>query len=176
MVAPGLYPWAYPSSMVSKYHCWFRLMGYKELDIYVEEDGTWYIIQYYTEPLIPSQTQWQPVLGPMRNVEISFGFCQKYVKELDITRKAFWAREEAKTAAVDDEHAATERHAQDLAARATKAVMKNDGLVQRIAKNGLKEMDLLSLAKRVPRSEIVKPLKGVKQDVPSTSKPTVEAI
>lgn len=155
MIEPGLHSWAYPSYMVSPYYCWFVLMGYPELDILRYNDGSWAIIQYYRTPVIPSLTPWQVVLGTM-NFPPSYGFCEKYVKELDLQKKAFWAREEEKTKQVENEWEATERHAKDLAETAAKSIMKNDDLVNRIAKNGLKEIDLGYLAKRMPKHEVIK--------------------
>lgn len=172
----GLYSWNYISYMQSKYHVWFQEMGYPELDIMEYPNGEWDIIQYYNSPVIPSMTRWQMVLGPMRNMEKSYSFCAKYVAQLDLQKKAFWAREEAKTKAVLDEAERTDKRAQDVADKATKAVMRNPDLVNRIAKNGLKEIDLRYLSRRIPQHELIKPLRGVKVDVPSTSKPTVETV
>jgi hypothetical protein len=85
------------SYMVSDYHRLFVEMGYPELDILKYPDGEWHIIQYYSRPIIPCLTKWQVVLGPMRNVDISRGFLEKYIRQCDITKRAFWDREERKT-------------------------------------------------------------------------------
>lgn len=151
-------------------------MGYRNLDIHKEQSGEWFIIQTLDGGLVPCETRWQPVLGPMKNVEISFSFCQKYINDLDIRKKAFWAREEAKTKAVMDETEKTHKRGKEFAERATVAVMKNPDLVQRIAKNGLKEMDLRYLGMRIPKHELEKPLKGVKVDVSHPSEPPVQAV
>lgn len=176
MINPGLYRWNYISAAQSKYHVWFQTMGYPELDIMQYPSGEWDIIQYYNAPIIPSMTRWQMVLGPMRNQEITYGFCAKYIQQLDIQKRAFWAREEAKTKAVLDEGEKGDKRAVEFADRATKAVMKNPELVKRIAKNGLKEIDLRYLSRRIPQHELIKPIKGEKINVPSTSKPTVETV
>jgi hypothetical protein len=133
-------------------------LGYPELDILEYSDGSWDIIQYYQSPTVPCLTQWQMVLGTFKNVEKSFALCQKYAQELDIERKQFWAREEAATKAVEDEWQARERHAEDSAELATQAVVRNPNLMNRIGKNGLKEMDLTSIARHIPRSEYEKPV------------------
>lgn len=166
--SPGLYSWAYPSAMVSPYYCWFVLMGYPQLDVAQYPDGSWDIIQYYGSPLIPCETEFQMVLGTMENMEISYSFIEKYLKQIDMQRKEFWDREEAKTKAVEDEHAATHRHAEDLAERGTRAIMKNEGLLNRIAKYGMKELDLSRIARHIPKHEYVKPWRG--QNVLNTGK------
>ena len=177
MITPGHYSWCYPSSVVSKYFCWFVLMGYPECDIYEEDDGTWFIIQFLNAPIIPHLTRWQMVLGPMRNVEKSYAFCEKYLRECDMNKRAFWDREEAKTKAVNDEHEALDRHKEEFVNHAYKAITKNEGLVQRIAKNGISEIDLTTLAKRVPKSETFKPAyRGVKVDVHDSSQSVHQAV
>ena len=153
-VNPGYYSWAYPSSMVSKYYCWFVLMGHKELDINVYDDGSWDIIQYYNSPIIPSLTKWQTVLGNMKNIEISLGFCEKWIKQCDMHRKEFWRREEEKTRQVEEEHKKLQEHKMDSVRRAHQAITKNEGLMNRIAKNGLQEMDLSRIARHIPKSEL----------------------
>jgi len=177
MINPGHYSWCYPSAAVSPYYCWFQILGYPELDIYEENDGTWFIIQYLNSPLIPSLTKWQMVLGPMKNVEKSFGFCQKYIAKLDITKKAFWAREEAKTKQMLEEHEALDRHKEDVCAIAHNAITHNDELMNRIAKNGISEMDITKLARHVPKTELFKPAyRGVKVDVCNPSQPVHETM
>lgn len=152
----------YISYFQSKYHGWFQDLGYPELDIMTKENGEWWIIQYYNSPVIPCLTKWQTVLGPMRNVEISYGFCHKYTQKLDITKRAFWDAEEAKSREVEEEWEAREKHNEDLVERAHEAFVRNPDFMERFAKNGVKEMDLSSFEKVVPRSEIVKPrVKGV---------------
>lgn len=129
-------------------------MGYPELDVLKYEDGEWWIIQFYNSPVIPSLTKWQTVLGPMRNVDLSYGFCHRWALALDAHRKEYLAKEFAKSQEADDEWEATERHAEDSAQRAATAIIRNPGLMERISRNGLKEMDLRSIAKYVPKSEL----------------------
>lgn len=141
----------------TKYHKWFRELGYSMLDILQYNNGEWEIIQYLNSPIIPSLTRYQTVLGVMRNVEINRGFVEKYVKKLDINRREFWAREEKKTREVEEEHEKTDLHSADLVDRAHKAITKNPAMMERIAQNGTQEMDLDKLARHVPRSEVYKP-------------------
>lgn len=171
----GRYSW-YPSSVVSPYWCWFKELGYPELDLHFYEDGTFFIIQFLNSPIIPSLTKWQVVLGPMRNIIPTYAFCEKYTAELDITKRAFWAREDAKTKDVYEEAERTDRRDREFAEKATEAVMRNPGLVKRVAKNGLKETDLRYLSMHVPHYEVSKPLKGVKVDVPNSSECAVETV
>ncbi len=157
MIAPGYYPWCHVSYMQSPYSVWFYALGYPELDILEHKDGSWSIIQFYNSPVIPSMKRWQQVLGPMENVEKSYGFCAKYTSELDMHKRVFRMREEAKTKQVEDEHAALEKHRDQYVDIAHKAITKNPLLMERIAKNGVQEMDLGYIAKNVPKSELVKP-------------------
>lgn len=153
--------------MVSRWYTWFVDLGYPELDIQehwswhaVPEragggmvyapDGSWSIIKYLNSPIIPSLTRWQLVLGVMENVGITTGFVEKYVKQLDTSRKEFWDREEAKTRAVEEEHARVERHQTEFVDRAHGAITKNPDLMERIAKNGLQEMDLSKIRRNIP--------------------------
>jgi hypothetical protein len=177
MLEPGIYGW-YPSGAVSKYWCWFYDLGYPELDILEDENSKeWHLIQYYNSPIVPSLTKWQIVLGPMRNVIPSYSFCQKYANELDITKKVFWAREDAKTKASYEEGERSEKRALDFTKQMTKAVMKDDALKERIIKNGAKELDIRQLAMNVPKHEVIKPaFKGDKVDVPNSSQPAIKTV
>jgi hypothetical protein len=166
------------SYMVSEFHSWFVEMGYPELDILRYDDGEWHIIQYYNRPVVPALTRWQPVLGPMRNVLITRSFCEKYVKDLDITKKAFWAREEAKTKEVEREHAAEEKRRVEYVDVAHRAITKNPNLMNRIASKGIQEMDIPSIARHVPRSEVVKStikgetVNGTNEHEPASASPS----
>lgn len=175
----GLFRWNYISSMQSEYHSWFQLQGYPELDILKYEDGSWFVIQFYNSPIVPSLTKWQTVLGEMRNVDISSAFLLKYLKQLDITKKQFWDREEAKTKETEEEFERIEKHREESAERATQAIVRNPNLMNRIANNGLYEMDLGYIANHVPTREIgkLRPITGVISNVlHRASQPSNEAI
>lgn len=160
---PGLYSFNYISYLQSPYHVWFVEMGYPELDVLQYEDGEWWIVQYYNAPVIPALTRWQTVLGPMRNVEIGYGFCWRWARALDAHRKEYLDKEEAKSRAAEEEWEAVERHAEDSAEKAATAIIRNPDLMERIARNGFEEMELNRIAKYVPKTEKVKPkFKGVK--------------
>jgi hypothetical protein len=148
--SPGYRSW-YPSTMCSPWYVWFVELGYPLLDIRQYDDGEWAIIQYHSKPYIPSMTRWSFVLTDLRNVEISKAFVEKYVGLLDITRRAFWDAEDAKTAEVEREHKALQRHQKDVTERAYKAVVKNPDLMNRIAKFGMAELDLRKIFANIPR-------------------------
>lgn len=165
---PGIYSW-YPSSLCGPYYVWFCELGYPNLDIvehnttYQLDDGTflsapdgsWSIIEYYNAPVIPSLTRWNFVLSDIRHVAPSPGFIKKYVQQLDLRRKEVWDALDAKEKAQDEEKARVEGHAQDTAERAKNVIMGNPALVERIAKNGLQEINLNKIASNIPRHQFV---------------------
>ena len=142
------------SSICSDYYHWFVELGYPELDIAAYPDGSWDIIQYERVPLIPAEARFRTVLGPMEHVEISKGFCETWCRKLDLTRREYWAQEENKSRKIEEEAEATELHAEDLAHRDTEAVTRNPALMERIAENGIQEMNLNRIAKHIPTHEL----------------------
>ena len=140
----------YDEYVWSKYHRWFVELGYPLLDINRYEDGEWAIIQWLTRPTVPCITEWQNVLSGMRNVEITKGFVEKYIKQIDMERRFFWDREESKSKASEDEWETTENHAEELASAATDAVMRNDDLLRRVKDKGMEELNPLKIARNVP--------------------------
>jgi hypothetical protein len=147
---------AAPSTMVSRYHRWFRELGYPLLDVQEYPDGEWSIIQYMKTPIIPSLTQWNHVLTGLRNIEISRGFVENYVNALDTQKKLFWDMEEFKSAQVEMEGDAKEAHAEALADRCTAAVTRNPAMMDRIAKNGVGEINLAKIARHIPKYQAPK--------------------
>jgi hypothetical protein len=150
LTSPGIYSW-YPSSMVGPWWTWFVDLGYPELDIARYEDGSWDIIRYLNSPVMPCLTRHQLVLGHMFNVDITHGFVEKHVQQLDTSRKEFWDREEAKTKAVEDEARKVELHAEEFSSRGTAAIMQNPDLMERVMKNGLQEIDIDRIGRHVPK-------------------------
>lgn len=143
-----------PSVFFSKYHKWFIEMGYPQLDIVHYQDGSWDIIEVVKNPHIPSLTVYKTVLGNMKGIEISYGFCKKYIEEIDLERRAIWDREEAKTKKMEAEQEALEKHRHEYADMAYKAVRYNPDLMDRIATRGLSEMNLDKIAQNIPYSEL----------------------
>lgn len=139
----------------SPYYCWFVEMGYDRLDIIRWPDGEWAIIELYRSPVVPSMTPWNYVLQGLKNILITPSFIEKYVHQLDLHRKEVWDIAEAKSRKVEEEHAAVERHAEDTAERATKAIMSNPALVERVAREGIKAIDFAEIRKHIPRHQMV---------------------
>jgi hypothetical protein len=138
--------------MVSKYHRWFREMGYPQLDIQEYPDGSWSIIEYLNCPVIPSLTRWNVVLANLEHIEPSYSFCEKYVQMMDTQKRWFWDLQDLKERQLDEESDALERHAEELGERAHFAVTHNPAMMDRIAKNGMGELNLAKIAKHIPRS------------------------
>lgn len=143
-----------PSSFFSKYHKWFIELGYPNLDIVHYQDGSWDIIQVERNPEIPSLTIYKTVLGNMKNIEITYSFCKKYIEEIDLEKKAIWDREEAKTKKMEAEQEALENHRYEFADMAYKAVRYNPDLMDRIATRGMSEMNLDKIAQNIPYCEL----------------------
>jgi hypothetical protein len=139
----------------SKYHDWFRELGYDRLDILEYPDGEWAIIEFETVPVIPSLTKWKTVLSRLRHIEITRGFVEKYLSKIDNRRKEFWDIERSRTHAVFAEQEAKERAGKDRAERAYHAMRQNPDLMNRIARNGLHEMNLDNIVKHIPRQKLV---------------------
>lgn len=140
----------YQSYMVSGYNTWFSEMGYPELDILTFEDGEWSIIQYHRQPIVPTLTPWSHVLTKMRHIEPSWDICRKWAEQLDLEKRHVWEEQEKLEARARQELAAEERHAKDFTDRAYTAIRSNPDLMNRIAKNGLGEMGLRQMARRIP--------------------------
>lgn len=137
------------------WYTWCVDLGYRNIDIQQWHDGEWALIEFYNSPVIPALTRWNFILSDLRNIEISPGFLTKYVRQLDLTRKEAWDALDAKERAQTEEKEALDRHAEDTAERAKNIIMQTPTLVERIAKNGLKEMDLEKIAKHIPRHQLI---------------------
>jgi hypothetical protein len=144
----------YVSYFCSRYYPWFLDLGYPRLDVIEYTDGEWGIIQMESGPIIPAETKWRLVLQGIRNVEISWSFIRKYVHMIDNQRREYWDREAARSRAVEAEYEAKEDAAVDRAERVFQAIKRNDGLMNRIARNGLSEMDPRRLARHVPKHQL----------------------
>lgn len=143
---------SYYSAMCSRYHKTFCSLGYPQLDVVEYDDGSWAIIQYLNTPLIPSMTRWQHVLQDIRHQEKTESFFKHWAERLDPTLKQYRELEWEKSKKVIKEREDQDRFKQDLVDRGTKAVTKNEGLMERIAKNGVQEMSLKRILKHIPRS------------------------
>lgn len=139
--------------MCSKYWIWFKELGYENLDIVEHQDGSWSIIEYYHTPMIPCEARWNYVLMDIRNTIPTPGFVTKYVHQLDLRRKEVWDAADERDRKAEKERQDLEKHAQDTAERAKEIIMQTPTLVERIAKNGLQEMNLENILKHVPRHQ-----------------------
>jgi hypothetical protein len=154
---PSSGPWNWDGSFegCGPWYSWCCALGYPNLDIQQWKDGEWAIIEFYNAPNIPSMTRWNFMLHGMRNVEISPGFLQHHTRKLDLRREEIWAEYDARDKKQDEEKAALDRHAEDTAERAKNIIMQTPTLVERIAKNGLGEMDLDKIYKHIPRHQLI---------------------
>jgi hypothetical protein len=146
---------SYVSYACSKYHKWFREMGYERLDIVTYPDGEWAIIEFEKVPVVPCIARWKVVLSGLRHIEITKGFVKKYLSKIDNTRQEFWDIERAKTRAVFAEQDAKERAGKDRAELAYQALRRNPNVMERIAKNGLHEMNLDRIVKHIPTQKLI---------------------
>ena len=146
----------YVSYMVTPYNAWFRSWGYPRLDLNIYDDGEWEIIEYLRSPVVPALTPWHRVLMDIRNTEINPWFCKKYVENLDVEKQHVWDELDRNEERHRQALYAEELHATDFAERAFKAIKQNPELMERIAKNGLGEIDLFKLSKHIPNQRFRK--------------------
>lgn len=151
---PGTRSW-YPSSICGPYHVWFCELGYPNLDIFEHQDGSWSIVEYYHTPMLPSEARWNYVLSGIKNTIPTAGFVKKYVHELDLRRREIWDEYAEKERLQDEEKARLDAHADDTATRAKDIIMQTPSLIERIGKNGLKEINLDKIVKHIPRHQFI---------------------
>lgn len=126
-------------------------MGYKELDLRRYEDGEYAIIQYLNTPIIPSLTRWNFVLKGIRNTEITYDFCKKYAEQLDLEKHTVWEEDAKAMRRHREQTEFEERRANDMADQWLKGIVNNPDLMERIAKNGFKELDPRRMMNQIPR-------------------------
>lgn len=151
------------SFMVSPWHRVLVALGYEELDVRQYPDGEICLIQYLNKPIIPSLTRWQPVLQGVRNVEISVGWLKHWAERLDLTKRGVWDKldqEDKENLRLIKEK---DRRAEDFANRMTDGIMRNPDLVERIARNGLKEATMGRIRNHLSRGKMGKYAKDWKE-------------
>lgn len=141
------------SAFVSDKYKLFCDLGYPQLDLVVHKDGSWSILEMLNAPLISGLTRWNYILKNIRNQEISEAFISRMLERINPMKREFWEIERQKEAALDLEEIRKANHREDSVNRAMKIVKKNEGLVERIARNGIGEMDLNSIYKHIPRQQ-----------------------
>lgn len=134
----------------SRYHPWFVEMGYPQLDIEEFQDGSWNIIQTFNYPVHPQLCRWQRILEGMKHVIPTRGFVEKFVHQIDTSRREFWRREEEASREVDEAYKRGERHQIEAAEKAYQAITRNPDLMCRIARDGLAEMDINRIRRHIP--------------------------
>ena len=150
-------------SFCSPYYRLFCELGYPQLDLRFTrvhdektdtgwETGEWNIYEMVHAPLFPSTALWRDVLTGIRHVEINKSNLKRLIDSIDPMKDAIWDRERKKTKAVFDEDERTQRHRDDISTRMTKAITQNPDLVQRIAKNGIEEIDPAKIIRHIPRA------------------------
>lgn len=142
--------------MCSDYWCWFKDQGYPELDARFYSDGSWGIIQYLNAPIMPSYTRFVPMLMNIKHQEISPSFIKHHADRLNIHNRHVWDDQDRTERRALEEVNEQERRAEDFANQMMKGVRGNDDLMQRIARNGLGELNPLKMLNHVPRYRLGK--------------------
>jgi hypothetical protein len=137
------------SSAVGPYYEICCDLGYPQCDIVKYQDGEWAVIAYDNAPLCPSLTRWRVISSGIRHKEITHGLVAKLILESDPMRERLWKREEENSRRIAEEHAAAQRHREDVLGEAAKVMARTDGLMQRVAKNGIGELDLGTIASHI---------------------------
>lgn len=150
MIGPG-YDRSMPSTMVSRWHRCFVDMGYHELDLVEYPDGEKAIIQYFNAPIVPSLTKWGFVLTKIRNTHVDYYWLKEKADALNLEKKAVWAEQDAIDKEALRRTLEEDRRADDFATRMMNNVKNNDAWMQRIARNGLKELNPLRLLNNIPK-------------------------
>ncbi len=163
MKRPAYYR-SYPSTMCSDYYCWFVEMGYPELDLRIYSDGSWGILQYLNTPIIPSLTKHMPMLQGIKNVEISYSFIKYHCDKLNIRNRHVWDEQDRTERRALEEVALEERRAADFAEQMMKGIRGNDDLLQRIAKNGLRELQPMRLLNHISPLKLGGRAKGYREN------------
>lgn len=145
-----------PSRMVGPWWRVCKSLGYPELDVIKYPDGEFCIIQYMNAPIIPSRTKWMPVLQKIRNVEMTASFLKHHADRLNLQYRHVWDEQAAAERRALEEVATEERRATDFSDRMFKAVRNNPDMMERIAKNGLGELNPLKMLNQIPRHKLGK--------------------
>jgi len=142
------------SSFVGPHYPMFVEMRYPQLDITVFDDGEWLVYEMLNAPVVPSLTQWKPILKGLRNIEINSGTVGKLIHQIDPQYPEFWAREALKTKGILGERESRIQFEEDWAEKMAPKILRNPGLMERIARFGMRELDpariALAIAKENP--------------------------
>jgi hypothetical protein len=135
------------------YHIFCEL-GYPQLDRIVYEDGEWAIREFYTQPIMPCQTQWKVIFSGFRNVEFNRSFVKRMIEMIDLERREFWERMEMEEQERREQEKAAINARADLHAQAAKELVKNDALMERAAKMGPSAFSLDSILREMSPHQV----------------------
>jgi len=137
----------------SDYHKLFVEAGYPLHDLVDFGDGEWAVREFHRYPLIPSLTPWSWVLKGIRHQEKSFSFISNQLRALDPRLPAFWVKQIEKTLEVEVEKLNQERFVEEAVDHTLARLRKNEALWERIARHGVGELDLRTLAGHVAKNQ-----------------------
>jgi hypothetical protein len=145
----------------NKYYRWARRCGYPNVDIIDDrdQDGTWSLVEYLRSPVVPSLTPWNYILRDITEPLTEY-MVRRFCEMLDLKKKEYRAMMEMEERLGRENYERALRLEDDLATRATKLISHNPDLMERIAKNGAKELDTTRILAHVPRHQ-QNGLKGV---------------
>lgn len=142
------------SAVVSKDYRVFVDLGYPQLDRLKYQDGEWCIIEYQNAPLVPSLTKWKRIYNGFRNMEFTESFAKKLIRQIDPQYPEFWAHELKKTQQMLQAKDAQETENLEWVQKTLPKMLKNENLMQRIARYGTRELNpdriALAIAKDSP--------------------------
>jgi hypothetical protein len=150
--------------MCSDYYCWCLDQGYPELDVRVYSDGSWGLIQYLNTPIMPSRTRFIPMLLNIKHQEISPSFIKHHADRLNLQNRAVWDEQDRTERRALEEVQEQERRAEDFANQMMKGVRGNDALMQRIARNGLSELNPMRMLNHISPSKLGGRSKGYREN------------
>lgn len=146
----------------NKFYRWTKKFGYPNVDIIDDRasDGTWSLIEYLRSPVVPSLTPWNYILRDITE-PLTESLVQRFCEMLDLKKREYRARMEAEEKESKAKVESALRLEDDIATKAAKLISGNDDLLQRIAKNGVAEIQPEKILSNVPRHQ-QNGLKGVK--------------
>lgn len=149
-----VHPYTYlDSSFVSDDYKMFCDLGYPQLDMIRHDDGSWSIIEMLNAPVIPSMTRWSYILKNIKHQEVNVTFIKRMIERIDPRGRELWDIEDSKSAAVEMDEVRRQEHKEEFADKAFKAIRGNEGLMERIYKGGLREMNLDRIYQHIPQQQ-----------------------
>lgn len=145
----------------NKFYRWAKSFGYPNVDVIDDRlrDGTWSLVEYLRSPVVPSLTPWNYILRDITE-PLELNVMRRFCEMLDLKKREYRNRMEAEQAASLQAFESAKKVEDDLATRATKLITGNQALLERIAKNGIAEMDTIKILSHIPRHQ-QNGLKGV---------------